>query len=77
MFGICERYGVAATKLSMRIDAERERRGWTYDVLAERLDTSKSTAHGWCAGTHEPNLASLRLIAKTFGWSVAKLIEAA
>ncbi len=50
---------------------------WSYADLAEKLGTTKSQAHDWVHGAHEPNLGSIRHIAKVFGWDLAELIEAA
>ncbi len=49
---------------------------WSYAELAEFLGTSKSQAHDWANGTHEPNLSSLRSIAKKLKCEVIELIEA-
>jgi transcriptional regulator with XRE-family HTH domain len=54
-----------------------KRNDWSYADLAEKLGTTKSQAHDWVNGTHEPNLNSIRHIAKAFDWDVAELIEAA
>lgn len=50
---------------------------WSYADLAEKLGTSKSQAHDWVNGAHEPNLQSIRHIAKTLDLDLAELIGAA
>jgi transcriptional regulator with XRE-family HTH domain len=54
-----------------------ERNEWSYADLAEKLGTSKSQAHDWANGTHEPNLSSLREIAKKLDCKIIDLIDAA
>lgn len=51
-------------------------RDWSYEQLGDFLGTTKSQAHDWANGTHEPNLASLRKIAKKLGCELIDLIEA-
>lgn len=75
-FGLCERLAVASI-LTKRLQAEMKARDWSYSDLAEFLGTTKSQAHDWANGTHEPNLSSLRHIAKKFGCDLVELIEAA
>lgn len=42
--------------------------------LATELDVTRSTVHGWLHATHEPNLESLRGMAKVLKCEVADLI---
>lgn len=65
-----------ASALTKRLQAEMKAREWSYSDLAEFLGTTKSQAHDWANGTHDPNLSSLRRIAKKFGCDVIDLIEA-
>lgn len=66
-----------ASKLSNCLAREMKRNEWTFEDLGKKLGTTKSQAHDWVKGTHEPNLSSIRHIAKVFGWDVAELIGAA
>ena len=66
-----------ASVLTKRLQAEMRAREWSYADLAEFLGTTKSQAHDWANGTHEPNLSSLRHIAKKFDCDLVELIEAA
>lgn len=75
-FGICERLDVAS-KLSACLAREMKAHEWSYADLAEKLGTSKSQAHDWVNGAHEPNLQSIRHIAKTLDLDLAELIGAA
>lgn len=59
-----------------RLQAEMKARDWSYADLAAFLGTTKSQAHDWANGTHEPNLASLRHIAKKLKCELVELIEA-
>lgn len=40
------------------------------------MDVSKSTVHDWVHGVHEPNLESLRRLAKVFGCDLPTLLGA-
>lgn len=68
---------VPKTKLGRRLKREMDARDWTYERFANELGTTKSQAHDWVNGEHEPNLSSIRLIAKVLKLDVADLIEAA
>lgn len=65
-----------ASALTKRLHAEMKERDWSYEQLGDFLGTTKSQAHDWANGTHEPNLASLRKIAKKLGCELIDLIEA-
>lgn len=54
-----------------------KRNEWSYAELAAQLGTTKSQAHDWANGTHEPNMSSLRHIAKAIDCEVMDLIDAA
>lgn len=59
-----------------KLHAKMEAENWSYSQLGDFLGTTKSQAHDWANGTHEPNLSSLRSIAKKLKCEVIELIEA-
>lgn len=73
---MCERFRVASN-VATCIVREQEKRGWTDAELARRLKVTRSQVHDWVHGHHEPNLSSLRRIAKVFRCEVADLLRAA
>ena len=60
-----------------RIVKARDRLGITDAEIARRLGVTRSTVHGWVHGVHEPNLRSLRSIAKALGCKASALMGAA
>lgn len=66
-----------ASKLATHLKREMKRHDWSYADLAEQLGTTKSQAHDWANGAHEPNLGSIRAIAKALDLDLAELIGAA
>lgn len=65
-----------ASKLSNCLARVMQAHNWSYADLAEKLGTTKSQAHDWVNGTHEPNLSSIRSIAKKLDLDLAELIGA-
>jgi transcriptional regulator with XRE-family HTH domain len=63
-----------ASKLAGRIEQARIDNGWDYRTLGRVLGVTHSTAWEWAHGKHEPNLASLRRIAKRLKISIADLL---
>lgn len=57
------------------IIALREGRGWTQTQLANRLNMSPKAIKNWETGTAEPNIESIRALAKVFNVSTDYLLE--
>jgi transcriptional regulator with XRE-family HTH domain len=64
-----------ASKVSACIERERKKREWDYRALAKHLGVSVSQAHDWATGKHDPNLTSIRRIAKRLGLEVSELVS--
>lgn len=54
-------------KINRLIRAERQRRGWTQEKLAQRAKTTKVSISRWERGRDEPRLVHVRTLAKAFG----------
>jgi transcriptional regulator with XRE-family HTH domain len=72
---VCEHLHVPSSVAS-RIVRARKRLDISDAELARRLNVTRSTVHAWVHGEHEPNLASLRRIARALGCEVAELLGA-
>ena len=66
-----------ASKVAGLLTAEMKRRDLTLTAFAELLGVSKSQAHAWVHGTHEPRLSSLRSMAKRLDKDLSELLDAA
>jgi len=66
-----------ASTTAARIVRARDRLGINDAELARRLDVTRSTVHDWVHGLHEPNLASLRRLARALECELADLLGAA
>jgi transcriptional regulator with XRE-family HTH domain len=66
-----------AKNVAQRIDERREALGLSITQFATEVGVSKSTACDWVHGTHEPNLTSLRKIAKALKCDVSTLLGVA
>jgi ribosome-binding protein aMBF1 (putative translation factor) len=62
------------SKLAQRIVAARDRLNISDAELARRLRVPRSQVHDWVHGEHEPNLRSLRRLAKVLGTDLAELL---
>ena len=76
MFVVCEHTYVASSVAS-RIVRARDRLDISDAELARRLKVTRSTVHAWVHGDHEPNLKSIRRIAKALQCEVSELLGAA
>ncbi|MBS1905266.1 MAG: helix-turn-helix transcriptional regulator [Actinobacteria bacterium] len=56
-----------------RIRAEREERGWTQAVLAERLEVSRQTVVALETGKYDPSLPLAFRLAALFGKRIEEL----
>lgn len=60
-----------------RIRAEREQRGWTQAVLAERLEVSRQTVVALETGKYDPSLPLAFRLAALFGTRIEELFTPA
>jgi transcriptional regulator with XRE-family HTH domain len=66
-----------ASKFASRLAREMKQRKLTYAQFAEELGISASQLHDWIHQTHEPQLGTLRTMAKKLKCDLFDLIEAA
>jgi transcriptional regulator with XRE-family HTH domain len=64
-----------ASNVSRRIERIRLDNDWDYRELGKVLGVAHSTAHDWANGTHDPNLKSLKRIARRLRIDLAELIS--
>ena len=58
-----------------RIRSEREQRGWTQVVLAERLGVSRQTIVALETGKYDPSLPLAFAVARLFGRSIEAIFS--
>jgi transcriptional regulator with XRE-family HTH domain len=64
-----------AHRVASLIERERLARDLDYRQLGKVLGVSHSTAYDWANGKHQPNLKSLKKIAKRLGIAIAELVS--
>lgn len=62
-------------KASEKILAELKERGWTKDMLADKVDLPVEYFDMMKRGTYEPSEMEIELIEKVFGWKPGTLEE--
>jgi transcriptional regulator with XRE-family HTH domain len=67
--------GLSLVRVGGRVRAERERRGWSLDQLAQRSRVSRSMIYGIERGQKAPTVLTLDRIATALGTSIARLVE--
>lgn len=64
-----------ASKVPVLLTALKEERGWNYFQLAKFLGVKKTVAWQWATNAVDPQLGSLRKIAKKLGVTVGELVS--
>ena len=68
--------GVKRMELSKRIKELRTEKGWSQEVLAERIYVSRQTISNWETEKSYPDVQSLLILSNIFGVSLDDLIKA-
>ena len=66
--------GYSAEQVGKSIRALRESKGWSQDVLAEKLGTTKSAVSFWERGETMPRTAKIQKMAQLFDVTVTELL---
>jgi|GEM_PF-2472244 ribosome-binding protein aMBF1 (putative translation factor) len=62
-------------KVSEKVLAELKERGWTKEMLADKVDIPADYFHMMARGKFEPSEMEIELIEKAFGWKPGTLVE--